>query len=110
MKARSVKLLTSRKGSVQPLTIASIARRLWISQKFTNKRIVVINTSPLFSAPRALLPESCHEMSGDLKAGAVLLFPPPSPYSTTLGHYIMPSHGLILYSAVPSPLPSRAFK
>eukprot|EP00884_Botryococcus_braunii_P019739 jgi/Botrbrau1/6449/Bobra.0034s0024.1 len=32
-----------------PLTIASVSRRLWISQKFTNKRIIVINTSPLFS-------------------------------------------------------------
>eukprot|EP00877_Chromochloris_zofingiensis_P014006 jgi/Chrzof1/885/Cz01g32200.t1 len=32
-----------------PLTIASIGRRLWISYRFTNKRIIVTNTSPLFS-------------------------------------------------------------
>lgn len=31
-----------------PLTIASIGRRAWISYKFTNKRLIVSNTSPLF--------------------------------------------------------------
>ncbi|GIM00679.1 hypothetical protein Vretimale_5620 [Volvox reticuliferus] len=31
-----------------PLSIASIGRRLWISFKFTNKRLVIVNTSPLF--------------------------------------------------------------
>ncbi|GLC33170.1 hypothetical protein PLESTB_000363100 [Pleodorina starrii] len=31
-----------------PLSIASIGRRLWISFKFTNKRLVINNTSPLF--------------------------------------------------------------
>ncbi|EFJ47485.1 hypothetical protein VOLCADRAFT_120959 [Volvox carteri f. nagariensis] len=31
-----------------PLSIASIGRRLWISFKFTNKRLVITNTSPLF--------------------------------------------------------------
>ncbi|GAX86610.1 hypothetical protein CEUSTIGMA_g14018.t1 [Chlamydomonas eustigma] len=52
-----------------PLTIASLGRRLWLNYKFTNKRFVITNTSPLFkreiqiaysemrevrSAPRAL--------------------------------------------------------
>ncbi|GFR47158.1 hypothetical protein Agub_g8849 [Astrephomene gubernaculifera] len=32
-----------------PLSIASIGRRLWITFKFTNKRLTVTNTSPLFS-------------------------------------------------------------
>ncbi|KAG2450454.1 hypothetical protein HYH02_004956 [Chlamydomonas schloesseri] len=31
-----------------PLSIASIGRRLWITFKFTNKRLVITNTSPLF--------------------------------------------------------------
>ncbi|KXZ56256.1 hypothetical protein GPECTOR_1g223 [Gonium pectorale] len=31
-----------------PLSMASIGRRLWISFKFTNKRLAIINTSPLF--------------------------------------------------------------
>jgi hypothetical protein len=31
-----------------PLTIASIGRRLWLNYKFTNKRVVITNTSPLF--------------------------------------------------------------
>lgn len=31
-----------------PLSIASIGRRLWISFKFTNKRLTIVNTSPLF--------------------------------------------------------------
>lgn len=33
-----------------PLTIASIGRRLWIKYKFTNKRLVITNTSPLFKS------------------------------------------------------------
>lgn len=32
-----------------PLTAQSIGRRLWISYKFTNKRLIVSNTSPFFS-------------------------------------------------------------
>lgn len=31
-----------------PLTMASIGRRLWLNYKFTNKRLIVYNTSPLF--------------------------------------------------------------
>ncbi|KIZ04899.1 hypothetical protein MNEG_3056 [Monoraphidium neglectum] len=31
-----------------PLTLASVGRRLWITIKVTNKRIVVTNTSPAF--------------------------------------------------------------
>lgn len=31
-----------------PLTIASIGRRLWIKYRFTNKRVTVVNSSPLF--------------------------------------------------------------
>ncbi|KAG2440991.1 hypothetical protein HXX76_003844 [Chlamydomonas incerta] len=31
-----------------PLSMASIGRRLWITFKFTNKRLVITNTSPLF--------------------------------------------------------------
>ena len=31
-----------------PLTIASIGRRLWVKFRFTNKRVSIINTSPLF--------------------------------------------------------------
>ncbi|GAX75505.1 hypothetical protein CEUSTIGMA_g2948.t1 [Chlamydomonas eustigma] len=31
-----------------PLTIASLGRRLWLNYKFTNKRVVISNTSPLF--------------------------------------------------------------
>jgi hypothetical protein len=31
-----------------PLTLASIGRRLWIKHRFTNKRVSVINSSPLF--------------------------------------------------------------
>ncbi|KAL4430748.1 hypothetical protein ABPG75_006004 [Micractinium tetrahymenae] len=30
-----------------PLTIASIGQRLWVSYKFTNKRLVVITSSPV---------------------------------------------------------------
>lgn len=30
-----------------PLTIASIGRRLWVSYKFTNKRLVVATNSPI---------------------------------------------------------------
>ncbi len=32
-----------------PLSIASIGRRLWIKFRFTNKRMSIINSSPLFS-------------------------------------------------------------
>jgi hypothetical protein len=32
-----------------PLTIASIGKRAWIKYKFTNKRVIVENTSPLFA-------------------------------------------------------------
>ena len=33
-----------------PLTIASVGRRLWIKYKFTNKRVIIQNTSPLFKS------------------------------------------------------------
>lgn len=33
-----------------PLTIASVGRRLWFSYRFTNKRLTVTNTSPLFKS------------------------------------------------------------
>ncbi|GFH17547.1 ribonuclease P [Haematococcus lacustris] len=33
-----------------PLTIASIGRRLWIQYRFTNKRLIITNTSPLFKS------------------------------------------------------------
>ena len=32
-----------------PLSMVSIGRHLWIKMRFTNKRISIINTSPLFS-------------------------------------------------------------
>lgn len=32
-----------------PLTIASIGKKLWIKYTFTNKRVVITNSSPLFS-------------------------------------------------------------
>ena len=32
---------------VQPLTLASIGRRLWIKYRFTNKRLVITTSSPV---------------------------------------------------------------
>lgn len=32
-----------------PITIAVVGKRLWITYRFTNKRVQVINTSPLFA-------------------------------------------------------------
>ena len=32
---------------VQPLTLASIGRRLWIKYRFTNKRLVITTNSPV---------------------------------------------------------------
>ena len=32
-----------------PITIAVVGKRLWIKYRFTNKRVQVINTSPLFA-------------------------------------------------------------
>jgi hypothetical protein len=33
-----------------PLTMASIGRRFWLKYKFTDKRIIISNTSPLFKS------------------------------------------------------------
>uniref|UniRef100_A0A383WHG8 YdbS-like PH domain-containing protein n=1 Tax=Tetradesmus obliquus TaxID=3088 RepID=A0A383WHG8_TETOB len=32
-----------------PITIAIVGKRLWIKYRFTNKRVTIINTSPLFA-------------------------------------------------------------
>eukprot|EP00775_Hariotina_reticulata_P012678 gene12678-12807_t len=32
-----------------PITIAVVGKRLWIKYKFTNKRVTITNTSPLFA-------------------------------------------------------------
>jgi len=32
-----------------PLTIAVVGKRLWIKYRFTNKRVQIINSSPLFA-------------------------------------------------------------
>jgi hypothetical protein len=45
-----------------PLTAQSIGRRLWISYKFTNKRLVVSNTSPLFSKEVQVLYRNIREI------------------------------------------------
>lgn len=32
-----------------PITIAVVGKRLWFTYRFTNKRVSIINTSPLFA-------------------------------------------------------------
>jgi hypothetical protein len=32
-----------------PITISCVGKRLWIKYRFTNKRVQIINTSPLFA-------------------------------------------------------------
>jgi hypothetical protein len=32
-----------------PITIAVVGKRLWIKYRFTNKRVQIINSSPLFA-------------------------------------------------------------
>lgn len=32
-----------------PLSMASLGRRLWMKYKFTDKRLIITNTSPLFA-------------------------------------------------------------
>lgn len=32
----------------QPLTMAAIGRRLWVKYRFTNKRLIVTTSSPIF--------------------------------------------------------------
>jgi hypothetical protein len=45
-----------------PLTAQSIGRRLWISYKFTNKRLIVSNTSPLFGKDVQVLYSNLREV------------------------------------------------
>lgn len=39
-----------------PITIAVVGKRLWIKYRFTNKRVQIINSSPLFAKEVSCLP------------------------------------------------------
>ncbi len=55
-----------------PLTMASIGRRFWIKYKFTNKRVIIQNTSPLFKNEVGTRHNSFHYAN-------LLLITAPSP-------------------------------
>lgn len=63
-----------------PITIAIVGKRLWIKYRFTNKRVTVVNTSPLFANTVSQVPAG-HSLQQLLQAytATLLVLHKPHP-------------------------------